>query len=408
MRILVADDDPISLTIMAAVLKAMGHEVSLAHDGEEAYALIRQQEIAFVISDWNMPKMEGPELCRRLRAAALRHYVYFILLTVRGDKASLIEGMEAGADDFLVKPVDREELRVRVRAGQRILDLQQQLEERNDKLLELNQELQQASDTIRRDLEAAANLQRELLPPPASLQGVTFDWLFRPSHVLAGDMFGYFPLTDHVLAFYQLDVAGHGIPSALLSFTLSHVLAQGREGAGLLLTGHAGSTHQDIVSPQKVVAELNRRFSTDRDSYLYFTMLYGVMDTRSGQVTLTQAGHPGPLWLHQRGGQIDPVGGGGFPIGMLPNLDYEEMRLELAAGDRLFIYSDGVTDCEGAAGEQFTQARLMRILEQTHDRPLPAVTQAVGVALSQWKGDERYQDDISLLALEYDRIRPPS
>jgi sigma-B regulation protein RsbU (phosphoserine phosphatase) len=186
------------------------------------------------------------------------------------------------------------------------------------------------------------------------------------------------------------------------------VLAQGREGAGLLLTGHAGSTHQDIVSPQKVVAELNRRFSTERDSYLYFTMLYGVMDTRNGRVTLTQAGHPGPLWLHQRGGQIDPVGGGGFPIGMLPNLEYEETRLELAAGDRLFIYSDGVTDCEDAAGEQFSQARLTSILEQTHDRPLPAVTQAVGVALSQWKGDERYQDDISLLALEYDRIRPPS
>lgn len=402
MRILIADDDPTSLMIMTAILTQWGHSVSVAHDGLEAYRLVQQEDIAFVISDWNMPVMDGPELCRRLRAAELSHYVYFILLTVRGDKASLIEGMEAGADDFLVKPVDREELRVRLRAGERILNLEQELEERNRKLHVLNQNLQQAYDTISQDVEAAAAMQQALLPPPAALQGVTFDWLFRPSHFVAGDMFGYFPLTDRCLAFYQLDVAGHGIPSALLSFTLSHILAQGREEAGLLLDPDSGSSHPGVALPPRVMAELNRRFAADTDSPLYFTMLYGVIDTGSGRVTLTQAGHPGPLWLRRAERKITVLGTGGFPIGMLPDREYEATTVDLAAGDRLFLYSDGVTECENAAGELFSQSRLVATLERAADQPLSAVTQTVGQALQQWKGDERYQDDISLLALELD------
>jgi len=400
MRILIADDDPTSLMIMTAILTQWGHSVSVAHDGLEAYRLVQQEDIAFVISDWNMPVMDGPELCRRLRAAELSHYVYFILLTVRGDKASLIEGMEAGADDFLVKPVDREELRVRLRAGERILNLEQELEERNRKLHVLNQNLQQAYDTISQDVEAAAAMQQALLPPPAALQGVTFDWLFRPSHFVAGDMFGYFPLTDRCLAFYQLDVAGHGIPSALLSFTLSHILAQGREGAGLLLNHHGDPSHPGVTSPPQVIAELNRRFAADTDSPLYFTMLYGVIDTGRGRVTLTQAGHPGPLWLRRAERKITVLGTGGFPIGMLPDREYEATTVALAAGDRLFLYSDGVTECENVAGELFSQSRLVATLERAADQPLPVVTQTVGQALQQWKGDERYQDDISLLALE--------
>ena len=406
MHILIADDDPTSLMIMSAILAQWGHDVTEAHDGLEAYELVQQENITFVISDWNMPVMDGPECCRRLRAANLSHYVYFILLTVRGDKASLIEGMEAGADDFLVKPVDREELRVRLRAGERILNLEQQLEERNRKLHALNQNLQQTYDAISQDVEAAAAMQKAMLPPPAALQGVTFDWLFRPSHFVAGDMFGYFPLTDRYLAFYQLDVAGHGIPSALLSFTLSHILSQGREGSGLLLDPHSDVSHPGVALPPLVVSELNRRFAADLDTPLYFTMLYGVIDTGSGQVTLTQAGHPGPLWLRRTERKITVLGTGGFPIGMLPDLEYEATPVELAAGDRLFLYSDGITECENPASEQFSDSRLVAILEGTADQPLQVVTQAVGQALREWKGDECYQDDISLLALEFGGRNP--
>ena len=115
LRILVVDDDPNVLRIIAALLRQWRYEVTVAHDGLEAWDILRQGQIRLVISDWMMPGLTGPELCRRVRAAEFANYIYLILLTGRNDRTSLVQGMDAGADDFMVKPVYREELRVRVR-----------------------------------------------------------------------------------------------------------------------------------------------------------------------------------------------------------------------------------------------------------------------------------------------------
>lgn len=400
MRILVADDDPLVRKIIATLLSRWDHQVVLTENGTEAWQILECDEIHFVISDWMMPLMDGLELCRRVRAANFSHYIYFILLTGRDDKASLVEGMEAGADDFLVKPVHKDELRVRIRAGERILTLQCQLEERNRKLSALNQSLKEAYDTIRQDLEAAAAMQKALLPKPATLQGVTMDWLFRPCDLVAGDTFSYFPLSDRHLGFYLLDVAGHGIPSALLSFTLNTVLSQ-KDDSALLRQPTAGYPHYAITPPQTVVQELNRRFEADADSMLYFTMIYGVIDTVSNRITLTQAGHPCPMWIRRAEPSAARVGTGGFPVGMLPNVTYEPLSIPFAEGDRLFIYSDGITECQNSQGELFSEARLREIIERHNARPLQKVIETVGEALSGWRdGAEQYDDDISLLALE--------
>jgi len=252
MRILIVDDDPTSLLIMSAILGQWNHEVATASDGLEALAILkREHDISLVISDWNMPGMDGPELCRSLRTGDINRYIYFILLTVRGDKASLVEGMEAGADDFLVKPFDQEELRVRIRAGERILKLEQQLAEHG-------RELEQ-------DLAAAATLQQALLPPPARIQGIALDWLFLPSRFLAGDMFSYFSIDENHLGFYQLDVAGHGIRSALRSIALSTLLSQGATETGLMQKSFPRSSSSVIAPPEQVVGELNRRFAIETD-----------------------------------------------------------------------------------------------------------------------------------------------
>ncbi len=402
MHILVVDDDPVSLMIMASRLEQFGHEVAIASDGFEALQILEQSAVvSFVISDWMMPGMDGLELCRKIRTTPFRRYIYFILLTIREDKASLVEGMDAGADDFLVKPVDQEELRVRIRAGERILRLERQLDEHNQHLEQLNRHLQQAYDTIRNDLEAAARLQRALLPAPATLQGFRFEWLFLPSRFIAGDMFGYFRLTDQHVSFYQLDVAGHGIPSALLSFTLSKMLFQGEE-QGLLRSRLPGEEKhcQIILQPAQVVSELNRRFEADADSMVYFTMVYGLIDTRLGQVMFTQAGHPAPIWVRRDLQQIVRPSSGGFPVAMLPDMTYETVHLTLAVGDRLILYSDGITECENAAGQVFSEQRLLNLVESYAHQPLHGLTEAVGQALRHWKGDEQFQDDISLLAIE--------
>jgi DNA-binding response OmpR family regulator len=126
MKVLIADDDPISRKLLQSYLQKWGCEVTSAENGGEAWAFFQQGEFPIVITDWMMPELDGVELVRRIRSGPHSGYVYVILLTAKGQKEDLVAGMDAGADDFLTKPFDRDELRVRLRAGERIVELEQQ------------------------------------------------------------------------------------------------------------------------------------------------------------------------------------------------------------------------------------------------------------------------------------------
>src|SRR5262249_23565800 len=159
---------------------------------------------------------DGLELVRRIRATPRAGYVYVILLTAKSRKEDIVRGMEAGADDFLVKPFDREELRVRIRAGERVVLLEQDLARRND-------ELEAANRRWPRARGGAARVQQALLPAalPESARA-RFAWRFQPCEELAGDILGVVPLDDRHVALYMLDVSGHGVAAALLSVTVRH------------------------------------------------------------------------------------------------------------------------------------------------------------------------------------------
>jgi putative two-component system response regulator len=122
MKILIVEDDPMSISLLGVTLGRAGHEMVVATNGREAMQILRRTRIRFVISDWEMPEQSGPELCREIRSSPdLGRYVYVMLLTARSDRASTLQGLSAGADDFLHKPFDRDELAVRIRTGERIV-----------------------------------------------------------------------------------------------------------------------------------------------------------------------------------------------------------------------------------------------------------------------------------------------
>ena len=156
LRALIVEDSPSVRLYLEALVRKWGFDTSSAADGAEAWELLQSRPIHLLISDWMMPRLSGLELCRRVRAAALPHYVYTILVTARSESADLLEGMSAGADDFLSKPVDARELQVRVEAARRVLLLEMTLEERNRRLSETNAALEQAYRSMRLDVEAAA------------------------------------------------------------------------------------------------------------------------------------------------------------------------------------------------------------------------------------------------------------
>jgi putative two-component system response regulator len=123
MRVLIVDDDEIDLKLLHVTLTRAGYEVDVAHNGQEALKKMRDGAHRLVISDWEMPEMSGVELCRRIRAHGFAHYIYFILVTARDAPKDVVEGMDAGADDFIAKPFEPSELCVRLRTGERILSL---------------------------------------------------------------------------------------------------------------------------------------------------------------------------------------------------------------------------------------------------------------------------------------------
>ncbi len=124
MNIVIAEDDPIALELLSESLRADGHHVETASDGVEALALIENGQARVLISDWEMPNLSGPDLCRRVRASGIARYVFIIMLTARTGHADLVEGLRAGADDFLTKPFDPVELSVRLGVAERITSLE--------------------------------------------------------------------------------------------------------------------------------------------------------------------------------------------------------------------------------------------------------------------------------------------
>lgn len=127
--VLVVDDDPVSSAQLSALAQASGHQVSVAQNGREAWDLLQLARVPIVISDWYMPELDGPDLCRRIRGRRNEPYVYFILVTSRGGKQQYLAGMNAGADDFIAKPVDPDELRARLTVAERILGLRRELQQ---------------------------------------------------------------------------------------------------------------------------------------------------------------------------------------------------------------------------------------------------------------------------------------
>jgi DNA-binding response OmpR family regulator len=128
-QVLVADDDPVARAQLGALAEAAGYAVSSAQDGREAWEMLQLARVPIIISDWYMPEIDGPELCRRIRARRTEPYVYFILVTSVGGKKQYLAGMQAGADDFIAKPVDPDELRARLTVAERILGLRRELQQ---------------------------------------------------------------------------------------------------------------------------------------------------------------------------------------------------------------------------------------------------------------------------------------
>ena len=260
---------------------------------------------------------------------------------------------------------------------------------------EAEQLLRRTTEALEQDLRLAARIQQALLPPPeVSLRDYRIAHAFRPCTNLAGDAVGIVPLPHRQVGLYILDVSGHGVGAALLSFTLNHLLSPSIEGALLAEETPAGP---DVVAPSRVAERLNRQFPMDRTRQ-YFTLVYGILDESSGRFRYVMAGHPTPVIL-ARDAPPTPLDGSGLPIGMIEHARFEDEVVTLRVGDRLYFYTDGVIEALDAAECDFGYARLLDEIVRHRDRPLREGLDLIAEAVRDWSGGH-VRDDVSLLAIE--------
>ena len=399
-RILLVDDSRAQRSLMSRSLSKQGYQVTEAGSGLEAIKLFTAQDFDLVLSDWMMPGMNGLELCQAIRAQNAKGYVYFILLTSKSDKDAVARGLDVGVDDFLAKPFNPDELRARIAAGGRILSMERELQETNRLVSSALTELKTLYDSLDRDLVEARKMQQSLVRESFRDWGrAEVSLMLKPCGHVGGDLVGFFDAGKDHIAFYSIDVSGHGIASALLTARLASYLSEGSPTHNIALIESEDGNHQR-QPPEMVAAQLNTLLTKDMLSEHYFTMLFGYLDMTTGYVEFTQCGHPNAVVLN-RTGQSHFIGDGGMPIGLISGAEFECQTLQLQPGERLIFYSDGFTECENRQKNQIEEQGFGEILEKNSGLTNEMLFDAIVWDLDRYAGGQEFGDDLSCVMVIY-------
>ena len=392
--LLLVEDEPSNLKVLYETLNGRGYRLLTAKSGEQALAIALKAHPVLVLLDIMMPGIDGFETCQRLKANPETRDAAVIFLSALEEAKDKVRGFALGAVDFISKPFDAEEVIARVETHLTIRRLERTL-------LRTNRELAAAAQRMKLELEAAARVQQSFLPEAApDVEGARFAWAYRPCQDLGGDYFNVFAFDRRHVGVLIVDVCGHGVASSLLTVSVARTLSALRGNRSLVM--EASATEADayrISAPSDVLRRLNTLYPMDMRARLYFTCLYGVLDLEKPCLRFASAGNPGPIVVHSDG-STERHDRPGIPIGLLADADYEDYTLALQPGDRLYFYSDGLSEERNPDGRLFGAERMRSVIADTVKLGLDeSIAKLIGAVVA-WRGSESLHDDIAIVATQ--------
>jgi phosphoserine phosphatase RsbU/P len=375
-QILVIDDDPAVLILLKRMLVRQGYEVVAANNGEDGIALALTSYPALIICDWMMPGLSGIEVCHRIKADPKLSTTFFILLTSLDSVSDRVKGLDAGADDFISKPIEQNELQARVRAGLR--------------LHQLSRDLQTQKQMLEDELTEAAEYVRSLLPPPMS-KPLTINFHFIPSLQLGGDCFDYYWLDSDYLALYLLDAAGHGLKATLPSISVLNLLRS------------RALQNLNYYQPSEVLKALNETFQMSYQNDKYFTIWYGVYNRTNRRLIYSSAGHPPAILISGSENNIEAklLRTAGMPVGMFPDAKYVDGFCNIEDESVLYLFSDGAYEITDQYGIMWGLEAFVDMLISSHhlaDNRLNEVIEN----LTTLNAKNVFDDDLSIVQIRFD------
>ena len=390
-KLLVVDDNEMNRDTLSRRLIRAGHTVDLADGGRPALDMIPTGQYDAVLLDVMMPDVDGFEVLEKVRETLSPEQLPIIMVTAKTDSDTIVAALKLGANDYVTKPLDYPVVRARI---------QTQLA-----LKKARENLAKAHDRMKHDLEAAAEIQRASLPEEFQRAGYQFDWRFFPCEELGGDGLKFTALDDDNVVICLWDVAGHGVSAGLLSVSIAHMLSPGLGRSTLAFEHNDGKVVP--VAPAVVAHRLNERFPMDENASRFFTLCYGVLNTRTGTFRYVSAGHPAPVLINSDGVALTEEAEtiGGVPIGMVSSNvgDYQENEITLSPGDRMYIYSDGFDEQSNAEDVLFGKARLSKWCTEQVQQSVDNVAEKLYDHLLSWSESTGLSDDASMIVIERNR-----
>lgn len=376
--ILVADDDAMSRKLLVRILSSAGFDCMQASDGIEALKTLRVTTPSLLLLDFDMPGMNGAEVLKQMRkdGDASIAQIPTIMLTGHGGEESEVLCLEAGADDFVTKPINQAVLRARIETQLRLRSMRSQLQQQND-------ELEAWRHNLERDLAAARLTQQSLIPQKAPLlPGWDIAACYLPVIQVGGDIYGWLRMGDGRTLFWIADATGHGASAALLT-----TLAK-------LLFHHGTAEHNE---PAEIMEAVNKDFRSIFGARSFMTAMCVALDPSTGRASVVGAGHP-PLLVARSGGRTEAIASSAPPLGLLERSEFLETNIGLEPGDAFFLYTDGLYGSGRDENPRLSSERLGEMLHPMAPNAQALLTRVID-QVSVNDGGKPAPDDVAAVAV---------